>query len=275
MFPPEVVLLKSTLERLNLNNNLMLNEGIEGNAFLGDLQQLRHLYYGSTFFAYDGIPTEIGLLTNLIEYDCSYTVYYGPLQDAPFTNLTNLTYLDISGNSYNSSIPSSISNLPSLKSFYAGNSYLSGTLDFIKGMKSITEMWLDQNPGLNGTIPSAIGNLTKLTSLSVTNCSLQGTLPSEMGELTAIEQMWFYGNYLSGTVPKSIGKLTNLQTFQIETNDITGTMPAAICRDFKPPGNLTTLTADCGARNTSKIKCKCCTCCGTKCDQQRVRHRRG
>lgn len=278
-FPLEVTLLKDTLERLNLNNNLVLNVGDIGNAFLGLLTQLKYLYYGSTFFAYNGIPTVIGLLTNLVEYDCSYTVYYGPLQDEPFRNLTQLKYLDIEGNAYNSSIPSSISNLPNLRSFYAGNAYLSGSLDFIKGMKSINEMWLDQNPGLTGTIPPAIGNLTLLTSLSMTNCSLHGELPSEMGDMAAMEQMWLFGNHLNGTVPSSIGTLTSLQIFQIENNDITGTMPAAVCRDFQAPGNLTVLTADCAAgtksNNKTKIQCSCCTCCGNKCDQRRVRRHLG
>ena len=63
-FPREVTLL-SHLRLIDLYDNWLWNKGEEGNAWLGDMVSLEYLYYGSTYFDYDGIPTQISQLVNL------------------------------------------------------------------------------------------------------------------------------------------------------------------------------------------------------------------
>ena len=80
-----------SIRRIDLFNNVVWNPGDEFNAFLGQLSNIEFLFYGSTNFEYPGIPTEIGLLTNLKEYDCSFTLYFGPLRaEQAFAPLQNL-----------------------------------------------------------------------------------------------------------------------------------------------------------------------------------------
>lgn len=141
------------------------------------------LYYGSTNFEFDGVPAEIGRLSNLVEYDASYTLYFGPLRGETFANMPFLNYLVLGGNSYNSSIPAEIGQLPSLENFYAEDSFITGDLSFIEeGMPSIFEMWIDNNPGIVGTLPTLIGELSTLASISLTENSLTGTLPTEIAD---------------------------------------------------------------------------------------------
>jgi Leucine-rich repeat (LRR) protein len=262
-FPAEVALLRESLNYLDLYNNLIHNKGDAGNAFLGELTKLEYLYYGTTSFEYDGIPTEIGLLTNLKEYDMSYSLYFGKLEGDMWTNLTNLNYLVMDGNAYNSTLPQELVELPNLEYLYAGFSFLEGDLSFVPQMPKIFELWIDDNPGLSGPIPNDMPNAETLVSMSVTNCGLTGGLPSELGSMTDLIQMWFYDNQLTGTIPTEFGGLVKMKVLNVQKNQLTGEMPAQLCSRRAPFGRLGELEADCD----SAITCAdtCCTCCGEVC----------
>jgi len=259
--PPETGLIK-TLTSLNLYNNYFYNVGDEGNNWLGELTNLEKLYIGSTSFLYDGIPPAIGKLTNLIDFDCSYTLYLGPLRGEIFENMNQLEYLYIGGNSYNSSIPEDITNLPNLQFFYAEDSNIIGDLSFMVGMPKISELWIDDNPMLTGALPTSLGTLVTLESFSATGCGLTGPIPMELGLLTGMQQMWLYGNALSGEIPTQLGALSDMRRLGIQQNDLSGSMPSEIC-NRRVGGVLEELEADCNG----EVSCPtdCCTCCGDDC----------
>jgi Leucine-rich repeat (LRR) protein len=264
LFPPETQLLKDSLKVLDIYSNYVFNVGDAGNAFLGELTLLEELYYGTTSFQYDGIPTYIGKLTNLYEYDCSYTLYFGELREEVFENLNQLEYLYIGGNSFNSSIPTNIGKLPNLLYFYAEYSDIIGDLSFMKGMPQIYELWADRNPLLTGPLYSEIGDCTTLESFSVTRCGLEGKIPSELGKLVNMQQMWFYNNDLTGAVPTELGLLADMNRLELELNGLTGVMPVEVCDRVKPKGKLEVLETDC-EEGAVEIECICCTCCGESC----------
>ena len=135
--PEELTLLKDSLTYVDLYDNLVSNRGDEGNAWLGELTNLEYLYYGTTNFEYNGIPSHISKLTKLIEYDFSYTLYFGELKDGDLKGLNSLNYLAMGGNAYNSSLPLSIVTLPSLQYLYLDFCYLSGNLEFVADMPQI------------------------------------------------------------------------------------------------------------------------------------------
>jgi hypothetical protein len=258
--PPELTLLKASLEVLDLYQNVFHNIGEAGNHWLGELFNLRKLFYARTYMEYTGIPTVIGLLTNLEEYDCSYTLYHGPLGGQSWSKLSNLSYLHIGGNRYNSTIPSELASLPNLEFFYAEFADLTGDLSFIPMMPEIVELWIDRNPSMHGSIPSEIGLVSTLKSLSVTDCNLEGSLPTELGSLR-LTQFWSYNNSLTGAIPSELGMIDELVRLGLEDNDFAGTMPAEICNLRTPNGLLDRLEADCD----DVVTCTCCTCCGGSC----------
>jgi len=293
-FPPETTIMAGSVTRIDLFRNSVFNTGDEGNAWLGQMTNLRELFYGQTNFEFNGIPPQIAQLTNLIEYDCSFTLYFGPLNGATFAPLQNLEYLVLSGNAYNTSIPVEIGQLPNLRTytllfcssepplllhatskslmvafifplctlefFYAQNAFVDGDLSFMLPMQSIIECWVDQNPGLGGTIPTEMGLVRTLQSWSITRCGFTGPIPSEIGNLGDMVRMWVYDNMLTGTVPAELGNMFKLQTFEMEENLLTGVMPEGICMNRVPNGLLATLEADCGG-TPPEIECTCCTCC--------------
>lgn len=273
-FPDEVTLLASSLKVLDLYNNYIYNVGDDGNKFLGELTAMEQLYYGSTSFQYEGIPTYIGKLTNLIEYDCSYTLYFGELRPEVFAPLTSLEYLYIGGNSFNSSLPTVLSELPNLLYFYAEYADVIGDLSFMLDMPQIFELWVDRNPLLTGPIYSEIGQLETLESFSVTRCGLTGTIPTELGNLVEMQQMWFYDNDLRGQVPSELGRLTNMKLFEVEANPgLQGIMPQAVCDNVAPRGVLADLEADC--LPSDNLVCNCCTCCGAVCADEQTQGQAG
>ena len=264
-FPAEIVLLKDSLKHLDLENNLVYSVDDELD-WLGKMTRLETLNIAQTPFEYNGIPPSIGRLTNLVHLDISYTLFFGPLRPEVFENLNQLQYLYMGGNSYNSSIPSTVSEMENLLYLYVEYSDIEGDLSFLKtGMSKIFEFWADRNPKLTGAIPSEIGELITLESLSLSNCGLTGPIPEEMGNLYRMQQMWLFGNQLEGEIPASIGNLTRMYRLEMENNKLEGDMPPEICDLAVSNGILDTLEADC---LTTITNCDCCTCCGSKCAVQ-------
>jgi len=266
-FPPETALLKETLNTIDLYNNIVHNVGELGNAWLGELTNLEYLYLGTTSFEFDGFPSALGQLTALKELDFSYSLYFGDISQsgAAFSKLSNLKYLVMDGNMYNSSLPIELIQLPELEYLYAGYSFLEGGLDFIPSMTNIYELWLDDNPGLEGTIPSAIGNLSNLASFSAANCGLSGSIPSEFGSMTNMIQLWLNDNNLSGEIPSELGNSVTTKILKLHNNQLVGDMPTSICQRRRPFGRLEELGADCDSGNTITCTDDCCTCCGFEC----------
>lgn len=260
-FPSEVALLHETLTTIDLYNNMVHNVGDEGNSFLGELTNLEHLYLGTTNFEYAGIPSVLGKLTALKELDVSHSLYFGKLDGATFTKLSNLRYLAMDGNSYNSPLPSELVQLPSLEFLYAGFSFLEDNIDFVSDMPKIRELWVDDNPGLKGTIPSSFPD--SLASFSASNCGVTGPIPTEIGSLNNMVQLWLNDNELTGEIPSEIGNLVTLEILNVQGNNLVGDMSSSICNRRRPFGRLEELGADCdGAITCSE---QCCTCCGDQC----------
>ena len=263
-FPPETSLLHETLSTIDLYNNMIHNVGDKGNSWLGELTNLEYLFFGTTSFEYDGIPSELGRLSNLIELDFSNSLYFGDISQAGqvFAKLSNLEYLAMEGNAYNSSLPSELVQLPELKYLYVGSSFLEGGIDFIPNMKSMYEIWLDDNPNLKGTISAEVGTLDQLASLSVSNCGLTGSIPTEMGLMTDMIQLWLSDNSLTGNIPSEFGDVVAMKILEVQNNELIGDMPSTICsrRRF---GSLEELGADCD--NAISCMAECCTCCGDEC----------
>ena len=265
-FPPETSLLHETLNTIDLYNNMVHNVGDTGNNWLGELTNLEYLYLGTTSFEYDGVPSALGKLTALKELDFSYSLYYGNLDGATFANLSNLRYLVMDGNAYNSVLPKELGQLPNLEYLYAGFCFLEGGLDFITSMQKIVEVWVDDNPNLGGTIPSSIGSLDNLASFSAANCGLTGTIPAEIGTATSMIQMWLNDNNLTGEIPSELSNLITMKILNVQNNDLKGEMPANICSRRRPFGRLEELGADCDGAITCDEEC--CTCCGDQCSSR-------
>jgi hypothetical protein len=181
VFPPEVSFLASDgpratdagkLRILEVYNNEGLTNSAKDDSWIAVLgSNLEVLNYGSTSFQ-GPIPK---LPTQLVEFDCSYTLHLGPIPDASFQGLHSLTLAILDGNNYNSSIPAVFGTLGSLKYFYVREASLTGNLSYMRDMPNIVEHLVDRNPNLSGPIYSFIGELETLRSFSAADCGLVST----------------------------------------------------------------------------------------------------
>lgn len=268
--PYELSYLGKSLQFLRLDKNFFLNQGDEGLEFLSQLSELKNFSAHDSYFQYSGLPPQLAMMTSLEYADLSYVMFLGAISPdflSGTTNpLPNLWYLDISGNSFHGPVPTSLARLPSLKAFYAMDSDITGSLDFITEMTSIQELWLDRNVNLMGSIPGDINKLEHLKSFSATACTLTGQIPSSLGGNKELQQAWLYSNQLQGPIPTEIGLLENLRILQLHNNKISGAVPSEVCSNRAPVGFLRVLYVDCD------INCDCCDCCGVDCS--RGKHRR-
>lgn len=191
---------------------------------------------------------------NLFEFDCSFSLINGGLTDENFAGLNNLNYMVVSGLSLGSSIPDVFGSLQNLEFFYAADSLITGDLGYMRGMPSIRQHWVDDNPGLGGPLFPFIAELRTMESMSLTDNALTGSIPTEFGRMTNIEDLWLFGNRLTGTVPSEIGNLRRMKFFQVEGNDLTGVMPDQVCANTQFPSEvLTVLGADCSEVSVSCV----------------------
>ena len=198
------------------------------------------------------------------DLDLSYTFFTnGPIPGEAFVGLDSLSFIDLSGNAYATTLPHELVTSPELKYLNLVDvrfENLNFTLDFIAEMPRITECWVDDTP-VSGGIPSAMGDALSLVSFSATSCGLDGKLPTEMGNLIFLEKLWLYDNHLTGTIPSDFGNLGRLGQFFTDGNKLSGSMPAEVC-ELSTPTNVIKIGADCDTGDNNAVVCPCCTCCG-------------
>lgn len=266
IFPREISFLKDTLEVIDLfSNPFLVTEGDAGNSWIAEMTNLRHLFFGATSFEYPGVPTFIGQLSKLEEIDFSNSYYsHGPIRAEAFANNTMLNYVALSKNTYTSTIPSTITNHPSIEFLYLQDVTFDGvkqSLDFLVGMPLLQETWNDLT-SFDGGLPTGLGSISTLVSISFSFCTLTGTIPTELGNLSSsMDRLWLYQNSLTGTIPTELANLSRLRFLYLEGNKLSGTVPEALCPlKVLDSGLLEVLGTDCGAGQP--FDCPCCTCCG-------------
>ena len=118
--------------------------------------------------------------------------------------LSNLTYLDLSGNQLTGEIPPELG-----------------------GLSNLTYLSLSGNE-LTGEIPPELGGLSNLTLLSLSGNQLTGEIPPELGGLSNLTRLFLSRNQLTGEIPPELGGLANLQRLYLGGNLLTGCVPAGL-----------------------------------------------
>jgi Leucine-rich repeat (LRR) protein len=152
------------------------------------------------------LPTGIRLLTKLETlrlYDNDIEFFKPSVSD--ITRLVDLRILDLSGNTLDGSIPTSL----------------------FENLKNLTSLHLEYM-GITGSISSNIDNLSSLELLSLEGNLLNDTIPSEIFLLKNLRQLIFYDNELSGTLSSAVGSLLNLTKLSLRRNCFDGTVPHTI-----------------------------------------------
>ncbi|KAI8566742.1 hypothetical protein RHMOL_Rhmol02G0065500 [Rhododendron molle] len=185
------------------------------------------------------IPTNIGLLSNLVYLDLSTNSFSGtiPLSVA---NLTKVVELDFSRNAITGQLDPRLfpdrrssqakTGLLSLQRLLFQDTLLSGPLPpEIGNLEDLTILALD-NCRFSGPIPQSLGNLSKITFLHLNQNGFSGQIPKSFGTLTKLADLSLFSNNLSGSVPEEIGNLSSLVVFHLIFNNLSGQLPPQVCQ---------------------------------------------
>ncbi|KAI3799966.1 hypothetical protein L1987_35272 [Smallanthus sonchifolius] len=153
---------------------------------------------------------------------------HGPMQT--FQQLTNLTYLDLSSNSFIGdweldTLLSSLTNLETLILSYSGVSITTSNANHHVNPKfGILSL---ASCSLKGHIPDWVGEIgaNRLSVLDLSNNSISGTIPDVYEDWVKLEGFVLNGNQLEGKVPTSLNKCQKLRIIDLGNNHLNDTFP--------------------------------------------------
>ncbi|KAH7532621.1 hypothetical protein FEM48_Zijuj04G0041100 [Ziziphus jujuba var. spinosa] len=136
--------------------------------------------------------------------------------------LSRLTYLDLSSNFIEGSIPLGVWNLKNLVTLNLARNRLVGSIPWVVDqLTNLTSLTLNSNQ-INGSIPVEIGNLKNLIQLDLSDNNLTGPIPSTIGLLSSLEYLSLGLNHLVGPIPLELENLSNLNRLYLSANNLTG-----------------------------------------------------
>lgn len=126
---------------------------------------------------------------------------------ASLGDLVNLEELQLFGNFFNGTLPSTLSKLSQLRLLSLGE-YTGG------------------NQFAPAPFPECIRQLTKLEALFLANCNMIGPIPEWIGALQDLRQLDLQRNGLSGPLPATISLCQNLLYLNVKDNgSLSGDLP--------------------------------------------------
>ncbi|XXG66404.1 hypothetical protein AAC387_Pa05g3891 [Persea americana] len=171
------------------------------------------------------ISAHIENLTFLTSIDLSNNTFHGGIPKE-IGHLFRLQHLDLSQNSLQGQVPASLTHSSNLRSIILCYNLLDGNIpDELSSLLKLRELHLDSN-NLTGSIPPSLGNLSTLAQLSLGYNNLHGRIPDDIGRLTNLVLFQVGDNRLSGVIPAPLLNLSSLMYFAAAENKLQGSIPA-------------------------------------------------
>ncbi|XP_010246690.1 PREDICTED: probable leucine-rich repeat receptor-like protein kinase At2g33170 [Nelumbo nucifera] len=213
----------SNLQYLDMGNGYLLH--VEDLQWLSHLSSLHYLDMSSVNLskASDYWLQVTNTLPRLFELRLCFC-QLATIPPLPHVNITSLTALDLSVNSFSSSIPDWVYYSGNLVYLDLSSNHFRGTISSAIGnLTSLKELHLQFN-NLEGDIPETLRNLCNLQRLDLSNNRLKGDISQYLGGSSMCWKLSNYMNQSNETVPKSIGHLSKLEHFIISENSFSGVL---------------------------------------------------
>jgi Leucine-rich repeat (LRR) protein len=219
-----------TVELDSMNNVIQLANIKLQNPLTNKIQYFPKLQKLEFFDGFSTIPTEIGLLQNLQDFEYSNNKYTGPIP-TEIGQLVSLKELTFEDSNLSSQIPTEIGQLSNLTNLeFWNNEMLRGEIPTqIGNLHALQQLIIDNiESSMSGPIPTEIYQLTKLKILDLSYIYSGSQISTQIGNLYQLEKLTFMYETLSGFIPTQIGLLQNLKELNFEKNELTGKIPTQI-----------------------------------------------
>lgn len=218
----------------NFNQLSMLyNLGLQRNHFNGKLPSFRGLselqFAFLDYNEFDTIPADF--------FDGLTSIRILALNDNPFNattgwsipdelqNSVQLTTLSLGHCNLVGPLPEFLGTLPSLTTLKLPYNRLSGEIPASFGQSLMQILWLNDQDGGGMSGPmDVIGSMVSLTQLWLHGNQFTGTIPESIGDLTSLRDLNLNGNKLVGLVPESLANM-ELQKLDLNNNHLMGPIP--------------------------------------------------
>ncbi|KAF7076859.1 hypothetical protein CFC21_081462 [Triticum aestivum] len=178
-------------------------------------------------------------LTNLQYLDLSGNDFGHPIASGWFWNLTSLKYLGLASTSLYGPFPDALANMSSLQRLES--SYMGNKATMTVDLKNLCDLeYLSIGGSLSsGKITEFLDKLPRCSSnrlryLSLSSNNMVGILPNRMGHLTDLFVFDLSSNNITGGIPLGIRNLSYLVRLDLSNNLLTGVIPPGL-------GNYTSL----------------------------------
>lgn len=146
------------------------------------------------------LPQTLQGSTQLTNLSCMGCNLAGPLPEF-LGKMNSLSFLKLSNNNLTGEIPLTLNNT-ALQVLWLNNQQgerLTGRIDVVASMVSLTSLWLHGN-SFTGTIPDNIGDLSSLRDLNLNGNNLVGLVPQGLGDLK-LDKLDLNNNHFMGPIP--------------------------------------------------------------------------
>ncbi|KAF3958098.1 hypothetical protein CMV_016952 [Castanea mollissima] len=247
----------SSLTHLDLEGNYNLST--KNLNWVSSLSSLQYLYMGEVKINHTKADWlhAINMLPSLLELSlCSCQLEQLP-SSLTFLNFTTLFVLDLSYNSFNTSIPQWLFNLTSLTKLDLTFTNQGGKiLDSFGRLGSLQYLYLAEGCRIGPKFPQWLQFQSSLTYVTLRNVGIKGTIPKEWFPMISdqliildlsnnqikgnlphqlvfpnVTKLFLQSNLFSGTIPSNISDLMpNLQYLDLSENQLVGTIPLSISK---------------------------------------------
>ncbi|RXH81877.1 hypothetical protein DVH24_036218 [Malus domestica] len=214
---PKKIFQVPTLQTIDLSDNAQLQGSLPEFPKNGSL---RSLVLNGANFSGQLLPNSIGNLKFLSRIDIANCNFTGSIPRS-MEDLTQLVYLDCSGNKFNSSVPS-FSMAKKLTLINLSHNQLTGQINSShwENLTNLVNLNLRHNL-LDGTIPSSLFSLPMLQYLYLSNNHFSGQLP-EFANNSVLDTLDLSSNKLEWSIPRSILNIRGLKILLLYSNNFTG-----------------------------------------------------
>ncbi|XVF71081.1 hypothetical protein PTKIN_Ptkin12aG0006200 [Pterospermum kingtungense] len=163
--------------------------------------------------------------------DISKNSFNGNIPNEIGAKLPSLSFLNMSKNNFGASIPVSIGDLNSLDTLDLSNNNLTGEVpeDLAIGCSSLRTLALSNN-SLQGHMFSSNFNLTNLEVLQLDGNNFSGRIPDCLSNCSFLSTLDVSNNKLSSDIPRWIGNMSSLENIVMGNNHLEGPIPIEFCQ---------------------------------------------